>query len=94
MRRIDEIHPVLHRPRGRPSAPARRTPRAGEPLDVDVLGAGRQAAVVESVEEMSYHGIPGFAWRVRVRLPDDSRIDGIRLGDGHVWFADPRVRPA
>ena len=72
---------------------ARAAPRPGEPLDIEVLGAGRQVALVESVEEMSYHGIPGFAWRVRVRLPDGARVDGLRLRDGHTWFADPRVRP-
>lgn len=53
----------------------------------------RQVARVESVVAMSYHGIPGFAWRVRVRLPDGIRVDGLHLRDGHMWFADPRVRP-
>jgi hypothetical protein len=72
---------------------ARATPQPGEHLHVEVLGAGRQVARVESVEEMSYHGIPGFAWRVRVRLPDGIRVDGLHLRDGHMWFADPRVRP-
>jgi hypothetical protein len=25
---------------------------------------------------MSHHGIPGFAWRIRVVLADGSRVDG------------------
>ncbi len=73
---------------------ARAAPQPNELLDVELIGAGRQVALVESVEEMSYHGIPGFAWRVRVRLPDGTRVDGLRLRDGHLWFADPRVHPA
>jgi len=42
---------------------------------------------------MSHHGIPGFAWGIRVLLAD---FPGrrLRLGDGHVTFADARVRAA
>ena len=87
-----DLEPPLGR--HRLGAQVRQMPRPGEPLSVDVLGAGSRTALVESVEEMSYHGIRGLAWRVRVRLPDDTRVDGLRLSDGHLWFADPRVRPA
>ncbi len=93
MTRIFDIDPLPPAPV--PSAGrARAALQPGEPLDVEVLGAGRQVALVESVEEMSYHGIPGFAWRVRLRLPDGTRVEGLRLRDGHTWFADPRVHPA
>lgn len=64
----------------------------GSSVIVDVLGAGRQAARVEAFEPMSFHGVPGFARRVRLRLADGSCLDGISLPSGAPIFTSPRVR--
>jgi hypothetical protein len=46
-------------------------PRPGDPLPLEVLGAGRVVAVVERVEEVRpMGGLPGMVRRLTARLPD------------------------
>ena len=64
---------------------------AGRGLAVDVLGTGTQVATVEAVEPISYHGIPGFAERLLLRLEDGSAVHGLTVNGGVPSFADPRI---
>lgn len=63
----------------------------GGRLVVDVLGAGTQCATIEAIEAISYHGIPGFAERLLLRLEDGSAVHGLAVKGGAPWFADPRI---
>jgi hypothetical protein len=61
-------------------------------IEVEVLGAGRVTAAVAAVRPLDWHGIPGLAWRLVVRLPDGSAVTAIAHRGGAPRFADPRVR--
>jgi hypothetical protein len=63
-------------------------------VDLHVLGAGRVRGTVERRRPISYHGIPGMAWRLTVRLPGGGTAEALQVGGGRPRFADPRVRPA
>jgi hypothetical protein len=66
----------------------------GESLSLQVLGLGRVTAVIERREPLDWHGIPGLAWKLTVRLPAGERAEGLQLGSGRVTFLDPRYREA
>jgi hypothetical protein len=66
----------------------------GDPVELEVLGAGRVTAVVERVEELVQEGVRGLAWRVALRLPGGSSAHGIQRGRATMAFLDPRHRVA
>lgn len=84
---------LIRRPAGSVGLGMDGAPRPGQLIAIDVLGAGPQDATVEAVEPISYHGIPGLAQRIRLRLADGTRVQGLSLSGGAPWFADPRMRP-
>jgi hypothetical protein len=61
-------------------------------IDIDLIGRGRVIGQVIDATPFSYHGIPDFASRVRVRLDDGVVFEGMSLHGAVPWFADPRVR--
>jgi hypothetical protein len=64
-------------------------------MALEVLGGGRVTGVVESVEEVRpMGGLPGMAWRLRVRLPGGGLAEAMVFGDAAPAFLDPRHRPA
>ena len=67
---------------------------AGRDVPLHLLGAGPVTGRVEARREISYHGIPGMAWRVTLRLPDGDRVEGLQVGREPLRFIDPRVRLA
>lgn len=69
-------------------------PAPGETLDLEVLGRGRVAAVVTARDPLDWHGIPGLAWRVTLRLPGGDRAEAIQIGRERLTFPDPTVRAA
>jgi hypothetical protein len=69
-------------------------PRVGDRIELEVLGLGRAAAVVESVDELVQEGVRGLGWRVVLALPDGSRAHGIKRGSARLAFLDPRHRVA
>ena len=66
----------------------------GEALDLEVLGRGRVTAVVTRRAPLDWHGIPGLAWRVTVRLPGGEEAQALQIGRDRLTFLDPRVRVA
>ncbi|MFN8109339.1 MAG: hypothetical protein U0Y82_05780 [Thermoleophilia bacterium] len=66
----------------------------GRELPLEVLGRGRVVARVNDRREISYHGIPGMAWRVTLTLPDGARVEGLQVGSQALRFLDPRWRLA
>jgi hypothetical protein len=71
-----------------------RAPAPGETLDLEVLGRGRVTAVVTARDPLDWHGIPGMAWRVSLRLPGGERAQAIQVGAERLTFLDPTVRAA
>ncbi len=70
------------------------TPVPGGALDLEVLGRGRVTAVVTRRAPLDWHGIPGLAWRVTVRLPGGDEAQALQIGRERLTFLDPRVRVA
>ncbi|MFN8122301.1 MAG: hypothetical protein U0237_07715 [Thermoleophilia bacterium] len=66
----------------------------GGDVTLQVLGSGRVTARIEERREIGYHGIPGMARRITLRLPDGVRVEGLQVGRGTLRFLDPRVRLA
>jgi hypothetical protein len=66
----------------------------GAAVPLEVLGTGRVTATVERRVPMSYHGIPGMAWRVTLRLPGGGTAEALQVGADRLRFLDPRVRLA
>jgi hypothetical protein len=59
---------------------------------VVAVGEGPLPAVLVTREPMSYHGIPGLAWRLRLRLPDGRSVEAIQMGSDRPAIPDPRYR--
>lgn len=69
-------------------------PAPGAALDLEVLGAGRIAGVVERVEEVRPMGLRGLTWRLHVRLADGGLVEAMVFGGAAPAFLDPRYRLA
>ena len=69
-------------------------PAIGTTVDLEVLGAGRVTAVVETVTELVQEGVRGLAWRIDLRMPDGTLAHGIKRGRARIIFLDPRHRVA
>ncbi|HJZ61966.1 MAG TPA: hypothetical protein VKD47_07425 [Miltoncostaeaceae bacterium] len=63
-------------------------------MEVEALGAGRLPARLERREPMSYHGIPGLACRLTLRLADGRTVEAIQVGSASPAVLDPRFRIA
>lgn len=66
--------------------------RAGDLVQLEVLGTGRVTATVGAREELDWRGIKGMAWKLRLDLPGGSSAEALQVGDQPLTFQDPRVR--
>jgi hypothetical protein len=66
----------------------------GGDVTLEVLGTGRVTARIEERRDIGYHGIPGMARRITLRLPDGGTVEGLQVGGAPLRFVDPRVRLA
>src|SRR5262245_16466676 len=84
----------MNRSRLRSVPPDMRDDRVGCLMEVEALGSGRVPARLERREPMSYHGIPGLACRLTLRLADGRAVEAIQVGPASPAVLDPRFRIA
>lgn len=63
-------------------------------LPLVVLGRGRVEGRVLRRRPLSWHGMPGLAWRLDVALPDGEVAEATQIGTTTPTFLDPRIAVA
>ncbi len=64
---------------------------AGQTLPLTMLGVGATEGRVARRRPLDWHGIPGLAWRLDVRLPDGTTAEAMQIGATTPVFLDPRI---
>lgn len=75
--------PVPHVPDGMDAS--------GEHLRLHVLGIGEVDGRVVGRRALAWHGMPGLASHLTVRLPDGRTFEAMQVGTGSPAFRDPRI---
>jgi hypothetical protein len=59
---------------------------------IESLQAGRVAASIVAVAPISFHGMPGLAQRLTLRLVTGESVEGLQLGTQQPLLANPIYR--
>lgn len=64
---------------------------SGERLRLHVLGIGEVDGRVIGRRSLAWHGMPGLASHLTVRLPDGRTFEAMQVGAASPAFRDPRI---
>ena len=63
----------------------------GERLRLHVLGIGEVDGRIVGRRSLAWHGMPGLASHLTVRLPDGRTFEAMQVGTTSPAFRDPRI---
>ena len=63
----------------------------GDQLRLHVLGIGEVDGRIIGRRSLAWHGMPGLASHLTVRLPDGRTFEAMQVGTASPAFRDPRI---